>query len=611
MLCPLHTENTLPFEDIPKATREQALRIIENLVDTKTRSCVLSGGVGAGKNFLISHLPTVIDRYPQAGFTPDGVIYLTPTTAETPHHELCAEIEEYLDSTGIPRDEAVVVTSDPDTATQLHHTIPVVLKMDTPVYEYTLQQGLLTHWPVVDVNLVTTTADDVLTSLNIFESTGASPVPHEKRQDAVAHFMTAVMNKYTGIWEEFPLGCWVDAYSKAVTISSLRALGWGEDAFNTVLLTHGEDFERIFIDNIFHIGAETTTTATIATTTDGTPTPASSPQEQTAQTPGPPVRFRDLTTVAAELKHHIIGQDTPIDQIMGSLAVPAIGVRHPRPLRSFLFLGATGVGKTQVAKLLAQHLAEQPMNFVQIDMSEYGEKHNVSRLIGSPPGYVGSDEPSMLEVVLTKHPVSLILLDEVEKAHPDVWDVFLQVFQDGRLTTGQGTTLDFTNTIIIMTSNLGADRLSTHPTGFTSGEGATVGVRGMDTAVRAHFRPELINRIDTQIVFNTLTGDALEGIIAQHVEDTNTLLKESGNKYVIEQPTGETLASIIRSLDPKYGARGVHRAVENTVVTPVARHILRNGPRKRTVRLRVDMGPDGAPVVKNTTGRAHSKKHNS
>lgn len=608
MIYPLYGENVISYDEIPDVTREQALRILENLADQKTGSCVLSGGIGTGRMFLISCLPVVLDRYPMTGFVPEGALYMANTPYQE-NYDPARELQDYLGQNGLREDTVFVVTSDPKVAVNVNLMVPVVLKMDTMDYEQTYQDGLFTYWPVVDVNNVDVSADDVAASLNIFESTGVSHVPIIERQESIGNFMSAVMSKYSGVWHEFPLGCWVDAYSKAVTVATLRGLGYGADAFSTILTTHAHDFERIFVENVFMV--ETSAPDVVVSKTTATPQRVETPQQHpTPNTGSKPehVVFRDLQKVTENLKREVVGQDKPIEQIVGSLAVPAVGVRGEKPLRSFLFMGATGVGKTQTAKLMAEHVMNNPMNFVQIDMSEFGEKHNVSRLIGSPPGYVGSEDPSMLETILTEHPQSLILLDEVEKAHPDVWDVFLQVFQDGRLTTGQGVTLDFSETIIVMTSNLGSDVLSRQPTGFTISGHSTPGVRELDGVLRAHFRPELINRIDTQVVFNNLETTALENIIHQRISEANTQISAQGHKYVIEPLEDDTVQVLIGRLDSRYGARGVHRVVEDAIITPVAQFVLTQPGRKRVQRLRVDMSQDGVTRVEPVTGRAQKTK---
>mgnify|MGYP000055291841 FL=1 len=229
--------------------------------------------------------------------------------------------------------------------------------------------------------------------------------------------------------------------------------------------------------------------------------------------------------LADELHHRVIGQDEGVELVTEAIIRSKAGIKDPtKPIGSFLFLGPTGVGKTELAKALAESLFDDESNMVRIDMSEYMEKHSVSRLIGAPPGYVGYDEGGQLTEAVRRKPYSVVLFDEVEKAHPDVFNVLLQVLDDGRITDSQGRTVDFKNTILIMTSNIGSSYLLE---GID--ENGNISEASKDAVMadlRAHFRPEFLNRLDETIMFKPLTKDNIHGIIDLLIADLNKRLEE-------------------------------------------------------------------------------------
>ena len=248
------------------------------------------------------------------------------------------------------------------------------------------------------------------------------------------------------------------------------------------------------------------------------------------------------------------------------------GIADPnRPIGSFLFLGPTGVGKTELAKSLAESLFDDEHNIVRIDMTEYMEKFSVSRLIGAPPGYVGYDEGGQLTEAVRRKPYSVVLFDEIEKAHPDVFNILLQILDDGRITDSQGRTVDFKNTIIILTSNLGSQYLldGILPDGSISEDAQAM----VMAELKRSFRPEFLNRLDETILFKPLTKENLTGIIDILVEGLRQRLAERSLKLEI---TDEAKALVIeRGYDPLYGARPLRRYLQSSVETLIARTILR------------------------------------
>ncbi|MFA3759850.1 MULTISPECIES: ATP-dependent chaperone ClpB [unclassified Yersinia (in: enterobacteria)] len=276
-----------------------------------------------------------------------------------------------------------------------------------------------------------------------------------------------------------------------------------------------------------------------------------------------------LLRMEQDLHKRVIGQDEAVEAVSNAIRRSRAGLSDPnRPIGSFLFLGPTGVGKTELCKALATFLFDSDDAMVRIDMSEFMEKHSVSRLVGAPPGYVGYEEGGYLTEAVRRRPYSVILLDEVEKAHPDVFNILLQVLDDGRLTDGQGRTVDFRNTVVIMTSNLGSDLIQER-----FGERSYTEMKNMVMEVVSHhFRPEFINRIDEVVVFHPLGRAHLASIASIQLERLYKRLEERGYQVTITQPALEFLGET--GFDPVYGARPLKRAIQQEIENPLAQQIL-------------------------------------
>ena len=296
-----------------------------------------------------------------------------------------------------------------------------------------------------------------------------------------------------------------------------------------------------------------------------------------------------LLGLEQELHKRVIGQDEAVRKVADAILRSKAGIKDPkRPIGSFLFLGPTGVGKTELAKTLASYLFDDENNMVRIDMSEYMEKYSVSRLIGAPPGYVGYDEGGQLTEAVRRKPFSVVLFDEVEKAHPDVFNVLLQVLDDGRITDSQGRTVDFKNTIIILTSNIGSQYLldGITPDGEISEEARAK----VEEALRAHFRPEFLNRLDETIMFKPLTKDNIHGIIELLLAGLNERLAD---QQLSVKLTDEAKQYVIdHGYDPVYGARPLKRYLQQTVETISAKIIL-GGTIHEGDGILISVGPDG------------------
>ncbi len=273
-----------------------------------------------------------------------------------------------------------------------------------------------------------------------------------------------------------------------------------------------------------------------------------------------------------KLHERVVGQDEAVEKVVDSILRSKAGIKDPtRPIGSFLFLGPTGVGKTELAKALAQNLFDDENNMVRIDMSEYMEKFSVSRLIGAPPGYVGYDEGGQLTEAVRRHPYSVVLFDEIEKAHPDVFNILLQVLDDGRITDSQGRTVDFKNTILIMTSNIGSQYLLS---GIT--EDGTISddaKKAVDADLKSHFRPEFLNRLDEIVLFHPLTRDNIGNIIDLMMNEVNARLKDQD--ILISLTPAAKQYIIDGGYEPQFGARPLRRYLQKNVETIAAKLILK------------------------------------
>jgi ATP-dependent Clp protease ATP-binding subunit ClpB len=277
-----------------------------------------------------------------------------------------------------------------------------------------------------------------------------------------------------------------------------------------------------------------------------------------------------LLGLESQLHERVVGQEQAVTAVADAIQRSRAGLSDPnRPIASFLFLGPTGVGKTELSKALAAQLFDSEDAMVRIDMSEYMEKHSVSRLIGAPPGYVGYEAGGQLTEAVRRRPYAVILFDEVEKAHPDVFNVMLQILDDGRVTDGQGRTVDFTNAVLILTSNIGSQSIL--DLGGDDGQHSEM-ERRVNEALRAHFRPEFLNRLDDQIIFHSLRREELRRIVSLQVERLRQRLTDRKLGLAISEAATDWLANA--GYDPVYGARPLKRAIQRELETPIAKAIL-------------------------------------
>jgi ATP-dependent Clp protease ATP-binding subunit ClpB len=308
--------------------------------------------------------------------------------------------------------------------------------------------------------------------------------------------------------------------------------------------------------------------------------------------------MKKLLALEDELHKRVVGQDEAVLAVAEAVIRARSGLKDPnRPIGSFMFLGPTGVGKTELARALAEFLFDDERAMVRIDMSEYQEKHTVSRLIGAPPGYVGYDEGGQLTEAVRRRPYCVVLFDEIEKAHHDVFNTLLQVLDDGRLTDGQGRTVDFKNVIVIMTSNIGSHRILEYRGAFEGEE-----YRRMKDAVlrelQQAFRPEFLNRLDEIIVFHSLSEEQLKKIVDIQLIG---LLARLAERHIDLELTDAARTWLVRSgYDPNYGARPLKRAIQREMETPLAKMIL-SGEVREHQTVQVDADSNGSGLCFRTT----------
>jgi ATP-dependent Clp protease ATP-binding subunit ClpC len=292
---------------------------------------------------------------------------------------------------------------------------------------------------------------------------------------------------------------------------------------------------------------------------------------------------KKLAGLSEKMKSAIIGQDNAIDKITRAIQRNRLGLKDPsKPIGSFIFLGPTGVGKTELAKALARIVFDSEDTLIRIDMSEYMEKFSLSRLIGAPPGYVGYEEGGQLTEKVRRKPYSVILLDEIEKAHPDVYNVLLQVLDDGQLTDGLGRKVNFKNTLIIMTSNIGVRQLKD----FGQGVGFATEAREkaadhdaksiIQSALKRTFSPEFLNRIDDVVVFNSLSQEDIFKIIDITLKDLYSRIDKMGYSLSITESAKKFVSE--KGYDPQFGARPLNRAIQKYIEDPLAEYILKHNP---------------------------------
>lgn len=582
-----------PWSTLDDDTRQNVTRLAQS-ISSSNRPIALLGEAGSGKSFLldafafntthwksrIRNVPALIDFTVPKGYA------INPERIEM----LIKNAEAQLQRS---RKDIRVVTSDYRTALNFHSSGAQSILM-TECFNFDMQASQdqsFGSWEVLRVCEMNYTID------NIAEALSGAPMLNLKRtfyRNFTRDDIYEMIETLSELEEQLTLtndgqrdvmpgaiGHWARAFER---VASYIAFSDHEITMAQAVADTLDDLREDFLLDPVGAMEEGQPLKQFVALLNGENQAPSEQKEVTRP------KFRKFADVTHDMKSRIIGQETAVGQVIDGLVAPAAGLTPlTKPIQSYLFLGPTGVGKTETALSLAKYALEEELNVVRLDMSEYSEKHNSSRLFGSPPGYVGYDEGGKLTNAIKENPNSLILLDEIEKAHPSVWDQFLQVLDAGRMTDGQGETVDFTGCIIVMTSNLGASEYSKRPTGFGSDESRSRAdaIAIASREVDKFLRPEFVNRIGSQVVFDALDNEALVEILRREVSVIADRLSDNGHQ--LKRPRVDILRELASRVDiAKFGARDAQRIIERFVSKPIALAVL-EGEAGEEARLKLSM----------------------
>lgn len=606
------------FESLPKAVRADLDSMASSIFDPHGGRTLVIGFPMAGKSFFIEQFANNIDRYLEKT-NQDELLFIVLSAQDISVIEslpgrYSTYIESILHATKLKPEEICFVTESFEIATALSiyaDKCKIIFELSVFTYNQLIQLELngqsktWMSWPAVDVNF-THCSKSELTNL-LYDSLSEQLLKafkvEIKKKDILVFInyalktIPALMSSNDKDKIVVPPGVWANAIRRlagALAFTSELSMQdkKGKTVFAKVVIKTFEEIrdnfdEYLSLDNDDDSG-----------TLDGLPTelldamgiklvkaPRAAGQdiekkENPKSTLGP-LLFSDFDTLSERLMKEVIGQDAAVETAVEGLIVPAAGLNDTtKPIRSMLFLGPTGVGKTKLALTLAEKLMKEPLHVVRLDMSEYSQANEAVKLFGAPPGYVGHGQGGALTSAVQAHPHSLILLDEVEKAHPLIWDSFLQVLDAGRMTTGTGVEVDFTKTVIVMTSNLGSKELAKKSSGFSIAS-SSIQVDNTEKnkkvileKVEEFFKPELINRIDELVIFQELSEDTTRKILVKEIETVFHRAALAG--FTLKSPSADIIEVLLnKSNVSKYGAREIQRVVLKNVSGPIARSMLK------------------------------------
>lgn len=640
------TEEARIYEDLHKEIQDALDEIAKNVFDPEGGQLIVSGSPSAGKSFLIEQFAANTDRYLKSTRHNNLVVIGVSKAAASLIEGLTNGVEVYLNAAaqrmGVGADELCLVTESPDFAAHLYahsKNIKIILEVNNPTLKLLTSheaQGLSkvwSSWGWVDADAVLMMPDDIAASLAEtfklrFENTSAfDSIRHMldhfifelpelviRNEDIATNLPGAEqLSKLVGKML-IPPGIWGIATRKLIMNLSFGRMD-SEWESRSEEDTEGHSEICVAIDHVFedmidsiqdvmeaNIGGQGdhNNISDIMVAIGAIPVfriggdmgmPGEDQPMRAPVAEKTPMTFSDISTLQERLEKTVMGQPDAVHRVVDSFFVPAAGLHDStKPIRSMLFMGQTGVGKTQLALSLANEISAESLPVIRLDMSEYSESHEAAKLFGSPSGYVGYQDGGVLTNAVLEKPKSIILLDEVEKAHPKMWDSFLQILDAGRMTDNRGTEVDFSQTIVIMTSNLGAREMATTTNlGF--------GASAADTKVRAeaaagsemekYFRPEFLNRIDDIIFFNQLSMDTARSIVRKEIGVISERMVPSGFKLSeLEDSVIDEIISL--SEFSKYGARDIQRAVFKNISQPVAQRILGGKKRSKTISLKLN-----------------------
>lgn len=603
----------IDFAKLPKAVRVNLDDLATSIFDPRGGRALVIGYAVTGKTFFIEQFIGHIDRYLAKIEQNKLIFFKLNSDAATQIESLPGGYRSYVENlislTGLREEEICFVTESFDVASALSvygGKCKIIFELSIFTFdqirrmESSGKSKNWLSWEKVDMNFVHCTKDEIATLIYESLSSDLEKSFNVKilKKDILIFVNYCLKNIPELIGEDgktivVPPGIWAMAITRlagALAFSSDDDLHnkTGNKIFGRVVAKiynemSGEFSEYLSLND--DEGMEGLTPEMI----EGMGLSfirhelSASGNSENESTP-PPVTslvFGDFDTLTERIEEEVIGQSQAVEAVVEGLLVPAAGLNdETKPIRSMMFLGPTGVGKTKLALTLAAELMIDPLNIVRLDMSEYAQPNEAVKLFGAPPGYVGHGQGGALTTPIEKNPRSLILLDEVEKAHPLIWDTFLQVLDAGTMTTGAGKQIDFSKTVIVMTSNLGSRELARKSAGFLVGNQTIASKSDAEIQstilkeVEHFFKPELINRIDDLIIFKDLSLDTTRKIVSKEIDLVGHRANLAG--YTLEKPSVDIIEAILQKTDvSKYGARQIQRTVLKYISNPIARSMLK------------------------------------
>lgn len=607
------------LENLPSPIRRSLDSLASRLFDPDLSRTLLIGFPMAGKSFLVEQLAFNFDEYLERSNL-DEFYFIVMSEQDLMESATSEGLRRYIESIkatlGVQEENLCVVTESMETALYISSISPklrLILELNIDAYVHLQQiraRGVSktwSSWKLLDANLIVCDKEelvDLMWNTQVARINDNSNLKLTKKQ--VENFIQFTLNRYPSLEKQNSEGNKVIAAPPGIWATCLKFL------LSTMMFSTNPDdlgktgkpllakaYQRTLEDNwqlfmpfldhssLDHSHDVPSEVIKVLSNEVG----SSGDNAFSGYGESSPIEFADVTQLFGKLERDLKGQSDPIKKVSEALVVPAMGLNDPnKPTRSFLFLGPTGVGKTQLAINLAKVVGKEDLNLIRLDMSEYQESHEASKFYGSPPGYVGHEEGGVLTNAVRENPQSVVLLDEVEKSHPKIWDALLQVLDAGRMTDGQGNVVDFSQCIIIMTSNIGANEASRGEMGFSVGSEEQRYQRRLSSSskimkneLKKSFRAEFLNRVDDVIVFNELPKDVIKDIVRLEIKAFSERMKDKG--FTLETPDDLVISSIMEKADiSEYGARDIHREVYKNVSTPVAAFLASN-PRVKTVAL--------------------------
>lgn len=635
----LNDEDKTPLSDMPEDFR-QALDMLGLWIVSSGggANVMISGDSSTGKTFLWEQLIYNIDHY-LSNSRLNTMKFFSISEVDmndiTSVKDLRSEVEALCSGMGVSKQEVCLITKNADLGLYLATSLPeikIILEIDTEslkimgsIRQLTTSRAWDT-WRTIDMNEVGATKDDMVKLLmnTIVKKIARSDDRKFTQKQVVTMIDEAIKGTPEIVDDEnyviIPPGIWssvltlVSGTMSHVSDPELQTPS-GAPSFVKHLRNSLEAYDRLFapfvedeitslLDSIGAMGADGAPAGlppgvSIMSLQDlmehklSALEQASGSGDGNSSTPVEKMKFGSISTLEKNLKKNVLGQETAIDKVLDALVVPAAGLHDPnKPLRSFIFVGPTGVGKTQLSKELAKSLATKEIPVVRIDMSEFQQPHDAAKLFGAPPGYTGHDRGGVLTSQVSQNPACVLLLDEVEKAHPQVWDTFLQVLDSGRMTDSHGTLVDFTQTVVIMTSNVGVSAAQKTRTGFipvSDNERVEDEAHIIQTALKETFRPEFLNRVDEIVQFGSITREVAAKIVFREVGIVESRMTNNG--FSLSKIGEDVVDHLLSKADiARYGAREVQRVVYREVANPVARHMVVNPKVKNlTLNLQEDV----------------------